>query len=123
MATEPTDPRRTDTGPRPSHDAPKPPRTALRLPALVGPNSLPPLVRFLLGHALIGFVAAALFVTALITLDIGGIGTVLGQSDLAVPATLLLTFVLGLTFASVQMGIAVMTGNTPDSSIDNEKPR
>ena len=106
------DPNRTDTGP-----------STFRVPTLAGPNSVPPMVRFLIGHALVGFGLAAMFVAALIGFDIGNIGTVLRQSGLAVPATLLLTFVLGLTFASVQMGIAIMTGNTPEDPADKEKPR
>ncbi|MGD1885775.1 MAG: hypothetical protein ACFB01_01325 [Cohaesibacteraceae bacterium] len=115
--TEPTDTRRRETRP----DKPGPGSSPVRMPTLAGPNSVPPMVRFLISHALVGFGLAAAFVAALIGFDVGNVGTVLRQSGIAVPATLLLTFVLGLTFASVQMGIAIMTGNTPEGPDDKQR--
>lgn len=66
------------------------------------------LVLFLVRHALIGFAIAALFVQLLVRLDIGQLGTLMAQSDVGVMATWLLSFFMGLTFASAQMGIAVL---------------
>lgn len=75
-----------------------------------------PLTRFLARHALIGFGIALLFAGMLLGLDVAGLRTLVTQSPVGLIATGALTFLLGLTFASVQMGIAVMqleAGNTP----------
>lgn len=69
---------------------------------------MPPHVTFLARHALIGFAIAALFVGAMIGFDVGGFATLLAKSGLAAVAVPMLTCALGLTFASVQMGAAIM---------------
>jgi hypothetical protein len=69
---------------------------------------LPKLVRFLFRHALIGFGLAIVFVGLLLAFDIGGIATLITSSSSGVLATAVLTFSMGLTFSSVQMGFAVM---------------
>lgn len=71
-------------------------------------SSLPLLVRFLIRHAVIGFCIAILFVGLLLSFNIGGIATLIFASSSAVLALFILTFSLGLTFSSVQMGFAVM---------------
>ncbi|NDV86079.1 hypothetical protein GTW51_05110 [Aurantimonas aggregata] len=76
---------------------------------------MPELLRFLLRNALIGFAAAAFFVSALALADIGRFGTVLRASDIGLLAFALLVYLLGLTFAGVQIGFALMLGHaTPD---------
>jgi hypothetical protein len=80
-------------------------------------TGMPPMVRFLLRHAAIGFGLAAVFVGALIHFDIGSIGTVLAQSGVQGIATGLLVMMVGLTFSSVQMGYAVMM-QSDDSPLD-----
>lgn len=70
---------------------------------------MPHLVRFMLRHALVGFAMAIAFVTLILALDLGGLATLASTSDLGVLAVALLTFFTGLTFASLQMGIAVMS--------------
>lgn len=72
---------------------------------------MPALIKLLLRHAAIGFGAAAIFVSALLISDTGGIGTLVARSDMAALAVFLLTFFTGLTFASAQMGFAVMSGD------------
>lgn len=69
---------------------------------------MPLLVRFLLRHALIGVGLGALFVGALVLLDIGRLGTLAGQSASGLIALVVLTCAVGITFGSVQMGFAVM---------------
>ncbi|MDP2801565.1 MAG: hypothetical protein Q8O26_06745 [Phreatobacter sp.] len=69
---------------------------------------MPKLLQFLLVNAVIGFGVAGVFVAALIALDVGGFATLTARSDVAPMAVSVLTFFLGLTFASAQMGIAVM---------------
>lgn len=69
---------------------------------------MPDLVRFLGLHALIGFSIAIALVIALIVMDIGGLRG-LAMASVSGPMTVgSLALVLGLTFASVQMGFAVM---------------
>ncbi|MFG1465407.1 hypothetical protein V5F77_21220 [Xanthobacter sp. DSM 24535] len=69
---------------------------------------MPKLVIFLAKHAALGFVMAAAFVGGLVALDVGHLRALLaGSHDAWLPASIL-TFVMGLTFASVQMGVAVM---------------
>lgn len=69
---------------------------------------MPTLVRFLARHALVGFGLAVLFVGGLLALDVAGLGTLVWQSPEGAMAAAVLTFAVGLTFASAQMGIAVM---------------
>lgn len=76
---------------------------------------MPALFRFLVRHAIIGFSGAAFLVAALIVTDTAGFGRVIRQSDSGLLAACLVVYFLGLTFASVQIGIALMTGQaTPD---------
>lgn len=67
-----------------------------------------PLTRFLAFHALIGFGIAALFAATLFGFDIAGLRTLVAGSQVGFVAAGALTFMLCLTFGSVQMGIAVM---------------
>lgn len=69
---------------------------------------MPYLVRFLIRHALIGMALAVVFVCALVTLDIAGLGTLMWRSSSGPLAALALTIVLCITFGSAQMGFAVM---------------
>jgi len=69
---------------------------------------MPQLVRFLLIHAAIGFALAFVFVGALVAFDTGGLRTLMMSSDVGFVAFLLLVFLNGLTFGSVQIGVAVM---------------
>lgn len=69
---------------------------------------MPLLVRFLIRHALIGVGLGALFVGALVLLDIGRLGTLAGQSASGLIALTALTCAVGITFGSVQMGFAIM---------------
>ncbi len=72
------------------------------------------LVKFLLRHAAIGFALAGLFVFVIVKEDLGGLGTLAAQSDSGTFALLLLAFMMGVTFASAQMGFAVMLSAEPD---------
>lgn len=79
-------------------------------------QTLPPPIRFLLLHAASGFGLAFLFTLGLIWTDPGGLGTLLQQApDWPLPSVLL-WFVLGLTFGSVQMGSAIMFLAAPPHS-------
>jgi hypothetical protein len=78
---------------------------------LQGPKEflMPILVKFMLRHALVGYAAAIIFVAAILALDLGGLATLVSTSRFGVLAVAMLTFFTGLTFASLQMGIAVMS--------------
>ncbi|WP_374377802.1 hypothetical protein [Dongia sp.] len=70
---------------------------------------MPTLVKFMLRHALIGYAAAAVFVGVIFALDVGGLRSLVETSSLGILAVALLTFFTGLTFASLQMGMAIMS--------------
>ena len=69
---------------------------------------MPRLIRLLASNALIGFVIAALAVAALVVFDVARIGSLTANAERGWLVIGLLTFMLGLTFASAQMGFAVM---------------
>jgi hypothetical protein len=70
---------------------------------------VPLLLKFMFRHALAGFAMAIVFVALILVLDLGGLATLVSTSEIGVLAVALLTFFTGLTFASLQMGIAVMS--------------
>ncbi len=69
---------------------------------------MPAHVVFLARHALIGFALAVAFVGVMAWFDIASLRTLAAKSDSTLVAFPVLTFFLGLTFASVQMGAAIM---------------
>ena len=69
---------------------------------------MPHLVKFLLRHALIGFAIGLAAVILIVFADVGHIRTLIDNSSQGWLALALLSFSLGLTFASVQMGFAIM---------------
>jgi hypothetical protein len=74
---------------------------------------VPPHVRFLVGHALIGIAVGVLFVAAILALDIAGLkGLILRGADGALALGLLL-FGVSVTFGSAAMGAAVMGLGAP----------
>lgn len=75
---------------------------------------MPRHVLFLARHAAIGMGLAVLFVALMVGVDLGRLGTLVRTSSCGGLALAALTFVLGLTFASAQMGIAIMSlGDRP----------
>lgn len=69
---------------------------------------MPRLLRFLLLHAVVGFTLATLFIIALLWADPGGVAQVLRRAPGHPWPVLLLWFFSGLTFGSVQIGVATM---------------
>ncbi|MBL8570328.1 MAG: hypothetical protein JNK84_14760 [Phreatobacter sp.] len=69
---------------------------------------MPAHLLFLARHALIGFALAAAFVGAMAAFDVAGLWTLAGRSGSTGIAFSVLTFFFGLTFASIQMGAAIM---------------
>lgn len=74
---------------------------------------IPPAVRFMVMHGLVGFGLAAVFVTAVLWADPGGVGSLILRVG-GWPVVLMLWYFSGLTFGSVQIGTAIMLQNGPD---------
>jgi len=66
------------------------------------------IIRFAIRHSVFGFCLSAVFVTALIWADVAQLRTLFAASPVGWLAALMLFFFTGLTFASVQLGIAIM---------------
>lgn len=77
-------------------------------PPKTPPPKTPPLVRLLVRNAAFGFAVAGAFIGSLLIFDIGGLGTLVAEQRDGPLAAVVLTFATGLTFGSVQMGIAIM---------------
>ncbi len=69
---------------------------------------MPPVFRFYFRHVAIGFGLAAIFVAALLWLNIANLNHLIFSSDVAFLALFLLWFFNGLVFAGVQSSVAVM---------------
>ncbi len=78
-------------------------------------------LRMLAGKALSGFAFSIFFVAMLLAFDIANLRTLIFASQDKWVALFILTFFLGLTFGSVQMGIAIMSKFGKDDD-DDDKP-
>ena len=65
--------------------------------------------KFLLRHAAIGFGVAFLVVGLILWTDLAGLRTLILGSEVGLLALGILTFFMGLTFGSAQMGFAIMS--------------
>ncbi len=72
-----------------------------------GEGTMPFLVRFLVTHAVVGISLAVALVGAMVAFNVAGLGKLASTED-GMLGLVLLTFGLGVTFGSVQMGFAVM---------------
>ena len=77
------------------------------------------LLRFLLRHAVLGMAIGIAFTAVLLVFDIGHLRTLTAGDPAGTGVRLLLAFFIGSTFASLQMGIAVMLA-PPDRQNDDE---
>ena len=84
---------------------------------------MPKLVRYLLHHALLGFILAVVAVALMMSVDFAGLRTLIMASDVGGLALFMLTFFLGLTLASVQMGMAIAILNVDDPHSGRGRPR
>ena len=76
---------------------------------------IPPVVRFMVMHGLVGFGLSALFVAAVLWADPGGVGQLILKHG-GIPVVAMLWFFSGLTFGSVQIGAAVMLQDGRDDA-------
>ena len=81
---------------------------------------MPDLVRFLIRHGLIGFVIGVGFTALILVLDVGYIRSLTAGSGEGLGVRLLLAFFICSTFASAQMGVAVMW--PPSRKVDPMAP-
>lgn len=81
---------------------------------------MPDLVRFLLRHALLGAAIGIAFTALILVFDIGKIRTLTEGTPTGAGVRLLTAFFIGSTFASAQMGIAVMF--PPSRKVDPTAP-
>ena len=79
---------------------------------------MPHFVKFLAYHAALGFAFAIFFVLTLIVFNIANLRELMLHSDQKWIALFVLTFFMGLTFASVQMGIAIWRIGKDDDDDD-----
>ena len=80
------------------------------------------IVGFMVRHAAFGFGLAAVFVTAVIWTDVGRLGTLIAASPEGWLAAALLFFFTGLSFSSVQTGIAIMQYGRADGGRRGGRP-
>ncbi len=69
---------------------------------------MPYLIKFLLWNALVGFSAGLIAVFLFVFLDVGRVGTLMASSAERWAALGSRSLLSGLSFGSVQMGIAIM---------------
>ena len=77
------------------------------------------LLRFLLRHAVLGMAIGVAFTAVLLVLDVGHLRRLTEGSLTGLGVRLLLAFFIGSTFASLQMGIAVMYNPPGDGASDD----
>ena len=71
-------------------------------------NDARQIIRFVIRHSAFGFGLSAVFVTALVWADVAQLRTLFAGSPVGWLAAFMLFFFTGLTFASVQLGMAIM---------------
>jgi hypothetical protein len=81
---------------------------------------MPALVLFLIRHGLIGFAIGVAFTALILVLDIGAIRSLTAGTGEGLGVRLLLAFFICTTFASAQMGVAVMW--PPSRKVDPMAP-
>lgn len=79
---------------------------------------MPKHIKFLAYHAALGFAFAIFLVLTLLVFNVANLRELLLHSNMKWTALFILTFFMGLTFASVQMGIAIMRIGKDDDDDD-----
>ncbi len=69
---------------------------------------VPPLIRFLAFHAILGVMVGSALAGALIVFDVAGLGTLIARSKDPITAGTLLFFGFAVTFGSAVMGGAIL---------------
>ncbi|SMX37394.1 hypothetical protein [Octadecabacter ascidiaceicola] len=80
----------------------------------------PDLIKIYIKSCILGFVLAAVFVGAIMWVDVAGIGGLIMGSDIGIMATLVFWVLNGIVFAGVQFSIVIMTMGENDDD-DNDR--
>ena len=85
---------------------------------------MPKHIKFLMFHAVAGFAFAAFLVLTLLVFDVASLRYLMLKSDMKWIAFITLMASMGITFSSVQMGIAIMRlGHKDDTKIRRSRPQ
>ena len=77
---------------------------------------MPKLIRLYIVNVAIGFALSAIFLAAMIVMDVAGLGRLILGSDMGLMAALMIFVFQGVVFAGVQFAIAVMRMAEEDTS-------
>ncbi|MEC7763972.1 MAG: hypothetical protein VX874_18865 [Pseudomonadota bacterium] len=77
---------------------------------------MPKLVSLYIRHVLIGFGLAAVFVAALLWMNVGNLWHLVSTSDVGIMAVIMLFFGNGIVFSGVQFAITVMRMGDDDDA-------
>jgi hypothetical protein len=80
---------------------------------------MPELIKLLIRHALIGYGLSVLLVICMLSFNVGGFTDLVTHTDHGWVAALMLLGFTGITFASAQMGIAVMGAGQEDDDANS----
>lgn len=75
---------------------------------------MPNLVRLYLQQCAIGFALAVLFVAILFTFDVGGLWTLVSNSDVGITATIMLVMFNAIVFSGAQFAFVIMRMADPN---------
>lgn len=85
---------------------------------------MPKHIKFLMFHAAAGFAFAAFLVLTLLVFDVANLRYLMLKSDMKWIAFITLMASMGITFSSVQMGIAIMRlGHQDDTKTGGRGPK
>ncbi|SNS20747.1 hypothetical protein [Antarctobacter heliothermus] len=84
---------------------------------------MPKLIRLYIIQVLTGFGLSALFVGALLWLNVANLWTLISGSDVAVVAVIMLVFFNGVVFAGVQFAISIMRMAEDDDTSGGKRER
>ena len=81
---------------------------------------MPSIFRFYLKHCAIGFGVSAVFIAAILWLNVANLWHLISTSDIGVMALIVFWVLNGIVFAGVQMGVAIMAMAAED---DDDGPK
>lgn len=84
---------------------------------------MPELVRLYIRQVIVGFGLSALFVAALLWLNVANLGALILNSDIGVVAVIMLWVFNGIVFAGVQFAVVIMRMGDDGPSGGKRQPR
>lgn len=83
---------------------------------LFGEHPMPKLVRLYITHVLIGFALSAVFVAALLYMNVANLWHLISTSDMGWVATIMLFMFNGIVFSGVQFAFVIMRMGNEDKT-------